>query len=72
MTRKVVIAIGLFALTPILLPVSALRAQAQYGTEKEAQAMLERAVVALKADKQKAPDTFKVAGQNCGVGCYKQ
>ena len=66
MTRKLAFAIGLSAVVALSLPVSALSAQAQYGTEQEAKAMLEKAVVALKADKAKALETF-----NKGEGGFK-
>ena len=58
MTRKLAFAIGLSAVMALSLPVSVLSAQAQYGTEAEAKAMLEKAVVALKADKAKALAMF--------------
>jgi len=58
MTRKLAFAIGLSAVVALSLPVSVLSAQAQYGTEQEAKAMLEKAVVALKADKAKALELF--------------
>jgi hypothetical protein len=66
MTRKLAFAIGLSAVMALSLPVSVLSAQAQYGTEQEAKAMLEKAVVALKADKAKALDMF-----NKGEGGFK-
>ena len=66
MTRKLAFAIGLSAVVALSLPVSVLSAQAQYGTEQEAKAMLEKAVVALKADKAKALETF-----NKGEGGFK-
>src|SRR5829696_1585297 len=58
MTRKLIFVIGLSAMIALSLPASVLGAQAKYGTEKEAKAMLERAVVALKADKQNALEMF--------------
>jgi single cache domain-containing protein len=66
MTRKLAFAIGLSAVVALSLPVSVLSAQAQYGTEQEAKAMLEKAVVALKADKAKALAMF-----NKGEGDFK-
>ena len=66
MTRKLAFAIGLSAVMALSLPVSVLSAQAQYGTEAEAKAMLEKAVVALKADKAKALAMF-----NKGEGGFK-
>jgi hypothetical protein len=66
MTRKLAFAIGLTAVVALSLPVSVLSAQAQYGTEQEAKAMLEKAVVALKADKAKALEMF-----NKGEGGFK-
>ena len=66
MTRKLAFAIGLSAVVALSLPVSVLSAQAQYGTEPEAKAMLEKAVVALKADKAKALEMF-----NKGEGGFK-
>ena len=66
MTRKLALAIGLSAVMALSLPVSVLSAQAQYGTEQEAKAMLEKAVVALKADKPKALEMF-----NKGEGGFK-
>jgi hypothetical protein len=66
MTRKLAFAIGLSAVVALSLPVSVLSAQAQYGTEQEAKAMLENAVVALKADKAKALEMF-----NKGEGGFK-
>jgi hypothetical protein len=66
MTRKLAFAIGLSAVVALSLPVSVLSAQAQYGTEPEAKAMLEKAVVALKADKAKALAMF-----NKGEGGFK-
>ena len=48
----------LAAASALSLPVSVLPAQAKYGTEQEARAMLERAVVAVKANKAKALEMF--------------
>jgi hypothetical protein len=66
MTRKVALAMGLSALVALSLPGSTLAAQAQYGTEAEAKTMLERAVVALKANKDSALAMF-----NKGEGGFK-
>jgi hypothetical protein len=66
MTRKLAFLIGLSAVAALSLPVSVAGAQAKYGTAKEARAMLERAVVAVKADKAKAFDMF-----NKGEGGFK-
>ena len=66
MTRKLALAIGLSAVMALSLPVSVLSAQAQYGTEQEAKAMLEKAVVALKDNKAKALAMF-----NKGEGGFK-
>jgi len=66
MTRKLAFSTGLAAMMALSFPGSVLQAQAKYGSEKEARAMLERAVVALKADKQKALDTF-----NKGASAFK-
>lgn len=66
MTRKPAFVIALSAAVALSLPVPILAAQARYGTEKEARAMLERAVVAMKADKAKAIEMF-----NKGEGGFK-
>ena len=50
--------IGQAAVLALLLPVSDVSAQARYGTEAQAKAMLNRAVVALKKDKTKALAMF--------------
>ena len=66
MAPRLAFAIGLSALVALSLPVSTLSAQAQYGTEQEARAMLEKAVVALKANKENALEMF-----NKGEGGFK-
>jgi len=66
MTRKLALMIGLSASVALSLPVSGQAARAKYGTEKEAKVMLERAVVALKANKQQALDMF-----NKGEGGFR-
>jgi len=58
MTRRLACIIGPAAVLALLLPVSDLPAQASYGTEAQAKAMLNRAVVALKRDKTKALAMF--------------
>ena len=57
-----------FLLAAILVPVgqTGATAQAQFGTEKEARAMLERAVAAVKENKERALETF-----NKGEGGFK-
>ena len=57
MVRRTTFAIGLAAFLVLFTP-SAVPAQAQFGTEKEARAMLERAVAAMKEDKDKALEMF--------------
>jgi signal transduction histidine kinase len=59
---------SVFALAAILVLVgpSGATAQAQFGTEKEARAMLEKAVAALKENKEKALEMF-----NKGEGGFK-
>src|SRR5687767_14959456 len=54
------------ALVVVLASISIPAAQAQYGTEKEARAMLERAVTALKGNKDKALEMI-----NKGEGGFK-
>jgi hypothetical protein len=58
MERKPAFIVGPVAVLALLLPVSILSAQAQYGTEAQAKAMLNRAVVAVKQDKAKALEMF--------------
>jgi hypothetical protein len=61
MLRKIVVtAAALAAMAPAVF------AQAQFGTDKEARAMLDKAVAAIKADKAKALDQF-----NKGEGGFK-
>lgn len=62
MFRKVVF-VGIYA---AVLSTAAFAQTAQYGTAEEARAMLEKAVVALRADKTKALDMF-----NKGEGGFK-
>ena len=54
------------AVLALLLPVSVLPAQATYGTEAQAKAMLNRAVAAMKQDKTKALAMF-----NKGEGGFR-
>jgi len=54
------------AVLAFLLPTSVLSAQSQYGTEAQAKAMLNRAVVAVKQNKEKALEMF-----NKGEGGFK-
>ena len=58
MTRIPAFIVGQAAALALLLPVSVLSAQARYGTEAQARAMLNRAVVAMKKDKAKAIEMF--------------
>jgi hypothetical protein len=58
MARRLVLAVGQAALLALVVPASAARAQEQHGTEQQAKAMLDRAVVAVKADKAKALAMF--------------
>jgi Single Cache domain 2 len=63
--RTLAFAIGLTAGLVLVTPTS-LTAQAQFGTEKEARAMLERAVAALNENAEKALEMF-----NKGEGGFK-
>ena len=65
MGRKLTFAIVQAALL-VLFTSTLLPAQAQYGNEKEARAMLEKAVAAMKQNKAKALDMF-----NKGEGGFK-
>ena len=58
--RNLADAIGRAAVLALLTPTSLSAAQTQFGTEKEAKAMLERAVDALKQNKEKALESFQV------------
>jgi hypothetical protein len=58
MSRRSAFIIGGAALLALVLPLSILSAQAKYGTEAQARAMLNRAVVAMKHDKTKALEMF--------------
>ena len=66
MMRNLAFAIGRAAILALLTPNSISAAQTQFGTEKEAKAMLERAVAELKQDKEKALEMF-----NKGEGGFK-
>ena len=63
MARNAAVIVGRVAVFALLLPVSHLSAQASYGTEAQAKAMLERAVVAMKENKTKALEEFN-KGEN--------
>jgi signal transduction histidine kinase len=56
--RNLVFAIGQAAVLLLFLSTSGPAAQAQFGTEKEARAMLDRAVAALKENKENALAMF--------------
>ena len=58
MGRNSTVAFGHIALLTLFAAVSMPAAQAQFGSEKEARAMLEKAVAAVKADKAKALAMF--------------
>jgi hypothetical protein len=64
--RNLAFAIGPAAVLILFLPTSGPAAQAQFGTEAEAKAMLNRAVAAGKENKEKALETF-----NKGAGGFK-
>ena len=66
MVRNLAFAIGQAALLVVFTATSHSAAQAQFGTEKEAKGMLERAVAALKENKAKALEMF-----NKGEGGFK-
>jgi hypothetical protein len=58
MMRSLAYAIGQAALVLLFTPASVPALQSQFGTEKEARAMLDRAVAAMKENKAKALDMF--------------
>jgi hypothetical protein len=64
--RNLAFVIGPAAVLVLFLPTSGPAAQAQFGTEAEAKAMLSRAVAAVKENKEKALETF-----NKGEGGFK-
>jgi Single Cache domain 2 len=66
MVRNLAFAIGQAAILAFSPPTAILAAQAQFGTEKEAKAVLEKAVAALKENKEKALEMF-----NKGEGGFK-
>ena len=66
MLRNLAVAVGQAALLVVFTPTSDSAAQAQFGTEKEAKGMLEKAVTALKENKEKALEMF-----NKGEGGFK-
>jgi len=66
MVHNLAFAIAQAAILVLFSPTSFLAAQAQFGTEQEAKAMLVRAVAALKENKEKALDMF-----NKGEGGFK-
>ena len=66
MMRNRAFAIGQAAILVLFTSTSVPTAQAQYGTEKDAKAMLERAVAAMKENKEKALEMF-----NKGEGGFK-
>ena len=66
MVRKRAFAIGQAAILFLSIPTSFSGAQSQFGTEQEARSMLERAVAALKENKEKALEMF-----NKGQGGFR-
>jgi hypothetical protein len=64
--HKLPFVIALITASALSLPLAPLSAQAQYGTQQEARTMLEKAVVAVKANKAKALEMF-----NKGEGGFK-
>jgi Single Cache domain 2 len=64
--RNLAFVIGAAAVLALFLSTSRPAAQAQFGTEAEAKAMLNRAVAAVKENKEKALDMF-----NKGAGGFK-
>jgi len=66
MLRNLAIAVVQVAILLSLTSTSVPAAQAEYGTEKEARSMLERAVTALKENKEKALEMF-----NKGEGGFR-
>lgn len=66
MMRQLAIAIGQAAILLVLPAISVSAADPQFGTEAEAKAMLEKAVAAVKQDKETALEMF-----NKGEGGFK-
>jgi signal transduction histidine kinase len=66
MVRKLALAIGHATVLVVVTTLSLPTAQAQFGTERDAKALLDKAVIALKQDKEKALDMF-----NKGEGGFR-
>jgi len=66
MVRKLASTLGTAAILVLCSATRMLAAQAEFGTEQEAKAMLQKAVAALKDDKPKALEMF-----NKGEGGFK-
>ena len=66
MMSKLAVAIGQAAMLILLTSTPVPAAQAEFGTEKEARSMLERAVAALRENKENALEMF-----NKGEGGFK-
>ena len=66
MVHNLTFAIALAAIQVLFTPTSFPAAQTQFGTEQEAKAMLEKAVAALKENKEKALEMF-----NNGEGGFR-
>ena len=58
MVRSLAYTIGQAAMVVLFTPTLVTAAQAQFGTKEEAKAMLDRAVAALKENKEKALEMF--------------
>ena len=58
MLRNLAVAVGHAAVLVVFTATSDSAAQAQFGTEKEAKGMLEKAVTALKENKERALEMF--------------
>jgi hypothetical protein len=66
MRRKLAFVMGQAAILVLFTPSSIAAAQSQFGTEQEARAMLDKAVAALKQNKEKALEMF-----NKGEGGFR-
>jgi len=66
MVRTLALAIGHATVLVVVTTLSLPTAQAQFGTERDARALLDKAVVALKQNKEKALDMF-----NKGEGGFR-
>lgn len=66
MVRNLALAIGHAAVLVLVIAPSVPTAQAQFGSERDAKAMLDKAVVALKQNKEKALEMF-----NKGEGGFR-